>query len=109
MGLTDDVPLFVMGGTIMPLGGGGMTTGAARNSSLTLLVALPGGAGNASKPSFCGSGCPQGAAACGHMYLDDGEELEVGSALDNYISLTASVSQVRMRAGCVLLLDPFHL
>ena len=33
--------------------------------------------------------------ACGHVYLDGGEDLSIGGALDNYLSLTAEVSKVR--------------
>ena len=97
VGITDDVPLFVLGGTIVTLGGGGMTTDAARNSTLTFVVALPSSA-DVPAPALCGNGCPPASngslTACGHVYLDGGEELEVGSAQDNYISLTAVVSQV---------------
>ena len=38
MGLTDNAPIYIMGGVVMPLGEGGMVTDAARNSSLTLVV-----------------------------------------------------------------------
>lgn len=96
VGITDDIPVYVLGGTVVPLGEGGLTTDVARNSSLTLLVAMPGSAGNDSAPSLCGLGCPDGAAACGHMYLDGGEELEVGSALDNYITMTATTTTVSL-------------
>ena len=41
VGLTDNTPINVMGGTIVPLGQGGMVTDSARNSSLTLVVAFP--------------------------------------------------------------------
>lgn len=95
--LTDDVPLYVLGGTIMTLGGGGMTTDAAKNSSLTFIVAMP--SKTSPTPSLCGKGCPSSSngsmVACGHMYLDGGEELDVGDGLDNYISLTAEVTPVR--------------
>jgi hypothetical protein len=45
-------------------------------------------------------------AACGHMYLDEGEELEVGSGRDNLLAFDAAVApsgnaiagQVRLRA-----------
>lgn len=92
VGITDDVPLFLLGGTIMTLSAGGMTTDAARNGSLTIVVALPSNA-NASGASLCGKTCPTGAngsiTACGHMYLDEGEDLELGAALDNYVTFTA--------------------
>lgn len=29
-------------------------------------------------------------SACGHMYLDDGEELSTGTARDNFLSFSAS-------------------
>ena len=37
--------------------------------------------------------CEQGAslAACGHMYLDQGEELEVGTAANNLLSFSAAL------------------
>ena len=38
VGLTDNAPIYIMGGLVMPLGEGGMVTDAARNSSLTLVV-----------------------------------------------------------------------
>ena len=38
VGLTDNAPIYILGGVIMPLGEGGMVTDAARNSSLTLVV-----------------------------------------------------------------------
>ncbi|KAK9804677.1 hypothetical protein WJX73_009282 [Symbiochloris irregularis] len=96
VGLTDDVPLYVLGGTILTLGEGGLNTDAARNSSLTILVALPGG-GNAPAPALCGLGCPTSSngslLACGHMYLDGGEEVDLGTGANNYISMTATAAQ----------------
>ncbi|KAK9790964.1 hypothetical protein WJX73_005820 [Symbiochloris irregularis] len=50
VGITDDVPLYLLGGS---------------NGSVT---------------------------ACGRMYLDGGEELSTGNALDNYITLNAVIS-----------------
>ena len=104
VGITDDVPLYLLGGTIFTLGEGGMTTDAARNSSLTFLVALPSSSPGPAA-SLCGPGCPKSQngslSACGHMYLDVGEELEVGGALDNYISMTAEVNLVRRRPSAV--------
>ena len=41
VGLTDNAPIYIMGGVVMPLGEGGMVTDAARNSSLTLVVRGP--------------------------------------------------------------------
>lgn len=81
----------------MTLSAGGMTTDAARNGSLTIVVALPSNA-NASGASLCGKTCPTGAngsiTACGHMYLDEGEDLELGAALDNYVTFTAETEGV---------------
>ena len=95
---TDLVPAYILGGSIITLGAGGMTTDAARNATLTLVVAFPSGAGDPTPPHFAGPGCPAAAdgsvAACGHMYLDGGEELELGGALDNYITLSAESSEV---------------
>ena len=39
--LTDNAPIYILGGTVLPLGQGGMVTDAAKNSSLTLVVAFP--------------------------------------------------------------------
>ena len=95
VGLTDETPIYLLGGTITTLGGGGMTTDAARNSSLTFVAALPSSA-TTPAPLLSGVGCPAASngsiAACGHMYLDTGEELDIGSAADNYISLTAELT-----------------
>ena len=46
---------------------------------------------------ICGSGCPQptrsnSVVACGHMYLDQGEELSVGTHRDNYLSFLGQTS-----------------
>ena len=38
--VTDNVPLHVLGGIVLPLSRGGMTTAAVRASPLTLLIAL---------------------------------------------------------------------
>ena len=48
-------------------------------------------------PLICGTGCPQPTTAnsvvsCGHMYLDQGEQLAVGSNRDNYLSFFAETS-----------------
>ena len=59
-------------------------------------VAFPSTNGS-SEALVCGDGCPKATqansvVACGHMYLDGGEELEVGAARDNYISFFAETS-----------------
>eukprot|EP00884_Botryococcus_braunii_P022777 jgi/Botrbrau1/9183/Bobra.0236s0014.1 len=98
-GVTDDVPLHVAGGFILPLGQGGMTTTEARTSPLTLLVAFPKNSSAAGLPS-CGGLCASPASstdsseltACGGMYLDGGEDLEVGTARDNMLKFNATLS-----------------
>ena len=81
----------------MPLAAGGMTTGAVRNSSLTMLVAFPKINSSGSGADRCGGGCGgDGLRACGHMYLDGGEDLTIGNALDNFMTMTAQMTlQVR--------------
>lgn len=82
--LTDNPPVFILGGTIIPLGQSGMmTTSFLRASNLTLLAAFP----SPNSPAFerCGQGCsarnsPSRLVACSHMYLDHG-----GSAPENSI------------------------
>ena len=83
-GLTDHVPLHVLGGTVLPLGPGGMTTKAAREGNVTLLAALPRPGG--SKQARCGPGfegdappAKAAASAWGSLYYDgDGESVEAG-------------------------------
>ena len=73
---TDDPPVFILGGNIVPIGANGTNnTDAARAANLTLLAALPG----LQSPFFhrCGQGCaaqssPSSLVACGHIYLDQG-------------------------------------
>lgn len=94
-GVTDDIPVHVLGGNIVPLatppaGAPFNTTAEARGAPLTLLVALPGPPGPPAQQR-CGDACAAGAAACGSMYLDAGEELEVGIARDNFFNFTASL------------------
>lgn len=87
-GLTDDVPLHIAGGVIIPLGPGGLTTKAAREGDLTLVVALPREAKPAwqrcgvVKPSPAAAATPEARTASGSMYFDgDGESIEVGPPL----------------------------
>ena len=93
--MTDDIPVHVLGGNIVPLatppaGSPFNTTSDARGAPLTLLVALPGHPGPPAQQR-CGDACAAGAAACGAMYLDAGEELEVGTARDNFLNFTAAL------------------
>ncbi|CAL8465182.1 g4717 [Coccomyxa elongata] len=91
--LTDNTPVFILGGNIIPIGPNGTnTTTAARAGNLTLTAAMP----TTSSTWFdrCGKGCaaasqPGELVACGHMYLDQGEELTVGTSLNNYLSFEA--------------------
>ncbi|KAK9845865.1 hypothetical protein WJX81_004565 [Elliptochloris bilobata] len=86
--LTEPAPVHLMGGYVLPLSAGGNTTAAARAAPLTLLVAFPADA--AAKPGLglgsarCGPACAAAAPgvlpACGHMYLDDGEQLGFATA-----------------------------
>ncbi len=39
-GLTDNTPIYILGGNILPFGQGGMTTSQAKASPLTLVAAL---------------------------------------------------------------------
>jgi hypothetical protein len=77
-GLTDNPPVYVLGGNIVPLSVNGTnTTAAARAGNLTLLAALP-GAQLLGSFERCGQGCaassqPGNLVTCGHMYLDGGE------------------------------------
>ncbi|CAL8465181.1 g4716 [Coccomyxa elongata] len=91
--LADNPPVFVLGGNIVPLGPQGTnTTTALRAGNLTLLVAFP----SASSPKFerCGQRCGSqngygNRVACGHMYLDQGDEMDVGTAQNNYLAFEA--------------------
>ena len=52
---------------------------------------------SAGQAQVCGDGCPKATqansvVACGHMYLDGGEELVVGAARDNYLTFFAQTS-----------------
>ena len=54
--MTDDVPLFVLAGNVVPLAKGHhMTTVDVRNSSLVLVVAVP--KDNAAFPAVCTARC----------------------------------------------------
>ena len=76
---TDDPPVYILGGNIVPIGVNGTNnTSAARAGNLTLVAALPG----PQSPYFyrCGQSCaaqssPSNLVACGHMYLDQGAPL----------------------------------
>ncbi|KAK9808029.1 hypothetical protein WJX73_006288 [Symbiochloris irregularis] len=90
--VTDNTPVYIMGGSILPFGQGGMTTTAAEKSNLTLIVALADAASTAAVER-CNGACPvhEGAvlSACGHMYLDQGEELGTGTGADNFVFFSA--------------------
>ena len=84
-GMTDDVPLHIAGGLILPLGPGGLTTKAAREGDLTLVVAMPREARpswhrcGVVKPSPAAAATPEARTAAGSMFYDgDGESVEVG-------------------------------
>ena len=80
VGLTDAPPLHIAGGAIIPLGGGGLTTRAARASALTIVAALP----RPGAPVWqrCGEAPPPPTdgvlTATGSMFYDDGDSVEVG-------------------------------
>lgn len=75
--LTDNTPVFILGGNIVPMGPNGtVTTTAARAGDLTLVAAMP--AASSTHFDRCSQGCagtsqPGNLVACGHMYLDQGE------------------------------------
>lgn len=79
-GVTDAAPLHVAGGAVIPLGGGGLTTGAARAAPLTLVAALP--RPGAPAWSRCGDGKMKAEGgvltASGSMFFDDGDSVESG-------------------------------
>lgn len=55
--MTDNTPIYMLGGNILPFGQGGMTTAEAKTSPLTLIVALANAtAGNAT--DRCSGKCP---------------------------------------------------
>ncbi|KAK9915638.1 hypothetical protein WJX75_001864 [Coccomyxa subellipsoidea] len=90
--VTDPTPIHVLGGNIVPLSQGGMNTNAARSNPLSLLVALALVASGNSSQRCTGPCTPQQGAvqqACGHMYLDGGEELELGSSRDHLLAFSA--------------------
>ncbi|CAL5218429.1 g109 [Coccomyxa viridis] len=90
--VTDNTPIYILGGNILPFGQGGMTTTEARTSPLKLVVALANATGNATADRCSGKCSVQEGAvmqACGHMYLDEGEELSTGTAKDNLLSFSA--------------------
>eukprot|EP00884_Botryococcus_braunii_P020445 jgi/Botrbrau1/7084/Bobra.0165s0106.1 len=96
-GLTDRAPIHVLGGHIIPLGPEGANlTSVARTGPLTLLVAL------ARRPVTAQSCLPElckntynlnprerQAYACGHMYLDDGEQVKLDDGKGAHIYFTA--------------------
>eukprot|EP00884_Botryococcus_braunii_P010218 jgi/Botrbrau1/19198/Bobra.0077s0101.1 len=87
--VSEPAPLFVAGGHIIPLASAAMTTNEVMASKIRLLVALP-----EEEPQLLrttGSTCEAAPyAACGHLYVDDGEQLETGSARENLITFRAS-------------------
>ena len=84
---TDNPPVYILGGNVVPVGANGTnTTAAARAANLTLVAALPG----PHSPSFsrCGQGCSAQSSsgnlvACGHMYLDQGTSMFVPGGAQN--------------------------
>ncbi|KAK9835343.1 hypothetical protein WJX81_003869 [Elliptochloris bilobata] len=99
--LTSPAPVFVLGGSVIALGAQGSNlTSQARAAGLTLLAAFP--RSGASPAAQCGTCRSSGAlssgdaSACGHMYLDNGEELAAsGNQLDFSAQLQAAGSGMR--------------
>ena len=54
--MTDNTPIYILGGNILPFGQGGMTTTEARASPLRLVVALASTTSNA-KADRCSGKC----------------------------------------------------
>ncbi|KAK9835041.1 hypothetical protein WJX81_006384 [Elliptochloris bilobata] len=80
-----DVPVHLRGGAVLPLQAPGLTTAAAREGGLTLVVALPeqGGAVPERTPEcraalalLRGAGAPGTVEACGGALFDDGDNLQ---------------------------------
>ena len=61
--VTDNTPIFILGGNILPFGQGGMTTTEARTSPLTLIVALA-NATATNGTDRCSGKCPVQQASC---------------------------------------------
>lgn len=58
VGLTDNVPVHVLGGSIVPIGvAGSSSTATALRVPLTLFVALPRGGAGATPPERCMPAC----------------------------------------------------
>ena len=58
VGLTDNVPVHVLGGSIVPIGAAGSSsTAAALRVPLTLLIALPRDGAGATPPQRCAPAC----------------------------------------------------
>ncbi len=55
--VTDNTPIYILGGNILPFGQGGMTTTQARTSPLKLVVALANTTGSATADR-CSGKCP---------------------------------------------------
>lgn len=98
--------LVVAGGVAVVAGEEGQifnTTSAARAAPLTLLAALPvppsGAATTTTATLRCGRSCKddEGAAACGDLYLDKGDELDPGpNRRGRTLSVDASSASVRL-------------
>eukprot|EP00884_Botryococcus_braunii_P001437 jgi/Botrbrau1/11294/Bobra.0038s0060.1 len=79
---------FVAGGNIIAMGQPAMTTREVKASKVSLLVGLSGGAPQQLRVAK--GGCISGDnVACGQLYIDDGEQLEMGSSRDNHIIFSA--------------------
>ena len=55
--MTDNTPIYMLGGNILPFGQGGMTTTQARNSPLTLVVALANATAASATADRCSGKC----------------------------------------------------
>lgn len=78
--VTDNTPVFILGGNILPVAAGGMTTTEAKSSNLTLIVAFA-GAASTEAMQRCNTYCPVQKVGC--LWLqqhDDGHCFEMAKS-----------------------------
>eukprot|EP00884_Botryococcus_braunii_P001446 jgi/Botrbrau1/11301/Bobra.0038s0064.1 len=87
-GIVEPANAYVAGGHIIPMAKPAMTTREVMASDVSLLVGLSGG--GRQQLRVAKSGCISGNdVACGQLYLDDGEQLELGKTRDHHLTFTA--------------------